>query len=130
MSQISQDSLDGPEFYQSKSNNSNNSTEQQQLIPVSNHSIYAEEVLILMESVTRQGYEDIFDFQNQMLTSYINPHRNVMSSQKVHCYSTSMNHFVNQARSGKQTIACAHANDTQFIAAMKVIVLVARYAGK
>jgi hypothetical protein len=124
------DGLSGPEFYPMSSTSTDQQTERKKHTRTTHyatgkHSNYAEETIPLMESMTRLGTLDIEDVKNEMLLSLYHCDQNESK------YSVSMNHFItNRKKSADNSYSnCVHPTDTQFTAAMKVIVVVARYAG-
>lgn len=109
------DGFSGPEFYPMSESGSDEPQKPK-------HSVYANETFPLMESITRVGFLDIDDAQNEYMLFY-----NIESNNRK--YSDSMNHFIEARKKGVPGENSAHLTDSQFTAAMKVVILVARYAG-
>ncbi len=125
------DGFAGPEFYPTEDLNISTSTEgattAENTMDIGKQSSYAEEVLPLMESITRQGVLDVEDIQNEMLLYFYNCDTDTSSGNSKH--SLALHHFISTRKATNSFSDCAHHTDTQFTAAMKVIVVVARYAG-
>lgn len=109
------DGFAGPEFYPVSESSSDSPVK-------SKHSVYANETFPLMESITRVGFLDLDDVQNEYLLFY-----NVESNLRK--YSDSMNHFIEARHKGVPGENSSRLTDLQFTAVMKVVVLVSRYAG-